>query len=73
MSLIGAGINASDRNLLANAGVLRAPGAEPCGVATPSFRITWLVERGRLPEAVRALHARFIDDRPRPIAESSSV
>lgn len=73
MSLIGAGIKASYRNLLAGAGVLRALGAEPCGVATSSFRITWVVERGRLPAAVGALHAPFVDDRPQPVAESSSA
>lgn len=61
VSLIGAGINASYRNLLAGAGVLRARGIEPQGVATSSFRITWLIDRPRLPEAVRALHARFIE------------
>ncbi len=66
VSLIGAGINASYRNLLAGAGVLRALGLEPRAAATSSFRITWLVERERLPKAVRALHARFIDDCPSP-------
>lgn len=71
VSLIGAGINASYRNLLAGAGVLRALGLAPRGVATSSFRITWLVERGRLPDAVRALHARFIDDRPQPASPES--
>ena len=36
-------------------------GSEPAGLATSSFRATWLVPRGRLDEAVGLLHALFIE------------
>lgn len=61
VSAIGAGINASYRNLLAGDACLRKHGLAPQSAATSSFRITWLVERDRLAEAVRALHAHFIE------------
>jgi hypothetical protein len=31
------------------------------GMSTSSFRITWMVPGGGVKEAVRALHARFIE------------
>ncbi len=62
VSVIGAGINASYRNLLTGDACLRKHGLAPQSVATSSFRITWLVERKRLAEAVRALHAHFIEE-----------
>jgi aspartate kinase len=40
---------------------LRASGIAPRGTATSSFRITWLIPRERMEEAVRALHHRFIE------------
>ncbi len=68
VSAIGSGINASYRNLLAGSACLRAHGLRAHSVATSSFRITWLVERARLPEAVRALHLHFVEgDRPAPV------
>jgi hypothetical protein len=37
-------------------------GIAPGGVATSSFRITWMIPRERTADAVRALHRRFIED-----------
>ena len=66
VSAIGAGINASYRNLLAGSACLRAAGIVARAVATSSFRITWLVERTRLDDAVRRLHALYIES-PSPL------
>ena len=63
MSVVGAGINATYRNVCAGSETLRAAGIDPRGTATSSFRITWMVPRERTDEAVRALHQRFIDSR----------
>ena len=61
VSAIGTGINASYRNLLAGSTCLREAGIAVRGLATSSFRITWLVNRTRLDEAVRCLHALYIE------------
>ena len=61
VSAIGAGINATYRNFLAGTACLREAGIVPRATATSSFRITWLVERPRLDEAVRRLHALYIE------------
>jgi aspartate kinase len=60
VSVVGAGINATYQNVRAGNDTLRAAGIEPQGTATSSFRITWMVPRDRVEEAVRALHQRFI-------------
>ena len=60
VSAIGAGINNSYRNLLAG-NVALAETMFVHGVATSSFRITWLVPRDRLNEAVRRLHALYLE------------
>jgi aspartate kinase len=67
VSVVGAGINASFDNVRRGARALIAAGIEPSGVATSSFRITWMVPRPRLDEAVRLLHQTFIA-REEPIA-----
>jgi aspartate kinase len=61
VSAIGAGINASYVNVRSGSDVLRNLGIMPSGIATSSFRITWMIPRDRIPEAVRALHERFIE------------
>ena len=66
VSVVGAGINASFDNVRRGARALTATGVHPVGVATSSFRITWMVPRSRLDEAVRLLHTTFIDQ-PGPI------
>lgn len=65
VSAIGAGINATYANVKAGTETLAAIGIPAQGLATSSFRITWLVPRDHAADAVRALHARFIEtDRP---------
>ena len=61
VSVVGAGINATYANVLAGAAALGTLGIRPAGTATSSFRITWMVPRERMSEAVRVLHERFID------------
>lgn len=63
VSVIGAGINATYRNVRTGDEALRGAGIEPRGTATSSFRITWMVPRERMEEAVRVLHRRFIESR----------
>jgi len=60
VSVIGAGINASFQNLRRGSDALAAGGITARHVATSSFRITWMIERSALNEAVRILHATFI-------------
>ncbi len=64
VSAIGAGINTSYRNVLAGTECLRNAGIMPCGLATSSFRITWLISHAQLDLAVRALHTHFIEQSP---------
>jgi len=61
VSVIGAGINQSFENVRRGASALTSAGVSIGGTATSSFRITWLVERTRADDAVRALHARFLN------------
>ncbi len=58
--MIGAGINASFDNLRRGSAALEAAGIAVHDMATSSFRITWMIPRTRLDDAVRALHALFI-------------
>jgi aspartate kinase len=66
LSAIGAGINATYDNVLTGSAALAAIGIVPAGIATSSFRITWLVPDERVKDAVRALHARYIEQQ-RPL------
>jgi aspartate kinase len=66
LSVVGAGINASFSNLRRGSEALTGAGILPQGVATSSFRITWMVDRARLTEAVRLLHVTFIEQ-PGPL------
>jgi aspartate kinase len=61
ISVVGAGINASFDNVRRGSAALTAGGASIEGIATSSFRITWMIDRARLDEAVRQLHATFIE------------
>jgi aspartate kinase len=67
VSAIGAGINAAYTNVRAGAGALQAAGVVPGGVATSSFRITWMVPRSGVADAVRALHRRFVEAPAQPL------
>ena len=61
VSVIGAGINASFQNLRRGSDALAASGIIAQHVATSSFRITWMIDRSRLDDAVGLLHATFIN------------
>ncbi len=58
VSVIGAGINTSYRNVRTGSEVLRPLGIR--AVSTSSFRITWLLPDAVIDEAVRALHSVFL-------------
>ena len=61
VSIIGAGINATYTNLRRGCACLRQKGIGWFALSTSLFRATWLVERADLDEAVRQLHAAFIE------------
>ncbi|HEY7288297.1 MAG TPA: aspartate kinase [Vicinamibacterales bacterium] len=61
VSVVGAGINASFENIRRGTSALIAAGMAPRETTTSSFRITWLIERPRLDDAVRLLHRTFIE------------
>jgi aspartate kinase len=61
VSIIGAGINATYRNVRSGSDALAAAGIQPDAVATSSFRITWMIPRSRTDDAVRLLHSHFIE------------
>ncbi len=66
VSAVGAGITASFANLRHGNAALAAAGIGSRGVATSSFRITWLVNRSQIEIAVRVLHGLFIPSEPVP-------
>jgi aspartate kinase len=61
LSVVGTGINASFENLRRGSSALDAAGIDAASIATSSFRITWMIDRERLDDAVRLLHLTFID------------
>lgn len=63
VSVIGAGINASFEHLRRGTAALTDAGLTIADLSTSSFRITWMVERCRMDEAVRLLHHTFLDNR----------
>ena len=67
VSVVGAGINATYSNLLRGTAALRDAAIDPRGVSTSSFRITWLVPRTLLDNAVRALHAALVPAEGLPV------
>lgn len=64
VSAIGTGINATHENLLRGSACLTGTGIEIGGLATSSFRITWIVPDSRANDAVRALHAIYLESIP---------
>jgi aspartate kinase len=60
VSAIGAGVNLSFGNLRRGAEALRNAGIVLSGASTSSLRITWLVDRAQLDDAVRILHRTFL-------------
>jgi aspartate kinase len=65
VSAIGAGINTSYRNLRTGSSALAA--IPVIGLSTSSFRITWLMPLASVEDAVRALHAVYIEATPHPV------
>ena len=61
VSAVGAGINATYANVRAGSALLEEKGISPTMVSTSSFRITWMLPRERMNEAVQALHHRFVE------------
>src|SRR4051794_31669048 len=61
LSVVGTGINATFENLRRGSSALDAAGIDAASIATSSFRITWMIDRERLDDAVRLLHLTFID------------
>jgi len=66
-SVVGAGINASFENVRRGSAALSAAGIETSGIATSSFRITWMIDRSRIDDAVRLLHRTFLEGQPPPV------
>jgi aspartate kinase len=66
VSVVGAGINATFATVRTGTSALRENSIAPHAIATSSFRVTWLIDRARLDDAVRLLHATFIDPEPVP-------
>jgi aspartate kinase len=64
VSVIGAGINSTYRNVRQGSEALAEGGIQPSWISTSSFRITWMVPRERTDDAVRILHRRFIEPHP---------
>ena len=67
VSVVGAGINATYANVRRGTALLKEQGIPAVGMATSSFRITWLIARARLDDAVRGLHAGFIERSGPPV------
>jgi len=61
VSVVGTGINASFANIRRGTEALVAAGLTPGAVATSSFRITWMIARPSLDDAVRLLHSTFLE------------
>src|ERR1700740_1924711 len=61
ISIIGAGINASHNKVRLGSQALEQAAIRYYGLATSSFRVTWLVDRERVDEAVRLLHGLFME------------
>ncbi len=61
VSIVGTGINATYANVRRGSAALHQQGIRSSAVSTSSFRATWLVPRSTLDDAVRQLHAAFIE------------
>lgn len=62
VSIIGTGITASNQRVLEGSLILRELGVHCVGIATSSFRITWLIDREKVDQIVRAFHRLFIEN-----------
>jgi aspartate kinase len=64
VSAVGTGINASFRNVRVALATLAGMEAPALGLATSSFRISILLEERFVPDAVRRLHERLVENEP---------
>jgi aspartate kinase len=62
VSIIGAGITASHERIREGSEALQMLCVKCFGIATSSFRITWLVEREKIDIVVRHFHSIFIEN-----------
>jgi aspartate kinase len=67
VSIIGAGITASHKRVREGSLALQELGVRCCGIATSSFRITWLIERAKVDKVVQSFHRIFIDHTPQAV------
>ena len=67
VSVVGAGINATYTNVRRGTACLGDAGIPTHAVSTSSFRITWLLPRPRLDDAVRVLHRTFLEGQAPPV------
>jgi aspartate kinase len=61
VSVVGAGINGSFANIRRGRAALDASRIVARDTTTSSFRISWMIPRARVDEAVRLLHATFLE------------
>jgi aspartate kinase len=61
VSIIGSGITASHERIRQGSQILKELNVSNFGIATSSFRITWLIERERVNEVVQKFHWTFIE------------
>jgi aspartate kinase len=67
VSVVGAGINSSYANVRRGSDALTAGDIAASGISTSSFRITWMVPRETMQDAVRRLHHVFIEAVEMPV------
>jgi aspartate kinase len=67
VSIIGTGITASHQRVLQGSNALRELNVHCSGIATSSFRITWLIEREKLDKVVQFFHQIFIENATSPV------
>jgi aspartate kinase len=67
VSVVGTGINATFETVRRGTSAIANIGTSPALVATSSFRVSWLLDRVKLDEAVRTLHKTFIEQPTEPV------
>jgi len=62
VSIIGTGITASHRRILEGSNALQKLDVHCSGIATSSFRVTWLIERAKVDLVVQYFHQLFVEN-----------
>jgi aspartate kinase len=62
VSIIGTGITASHRRILEGSNALHKLDVHCSGIATSSFRVTWLIERAKVDLVVQYFHQLFVEN-----------